>query len=128
MSEAELNNTVIARSLTCTLESTKLLKATRKRAVSTAVLKRLVRSLDSGHGIRGLLLLPLRTFAVVTGHLGPLEKEQPVILRQEGLTAAQCAGTTTDTSPARTSSSCDCLVGVTSSSLTHDLEPSVVHV
>lgn len=45
------------------------------------------------------------------------------ILRQEGLTAAHCAGTTTDTSPARTSSSslklqsCGCLVGVTSSSL-----------
>lgn len=87
-----------------------------------------------GTGLGASCVCPLCTFAVVTtGHLGPPEKQPRVILRQEGLTAAQCAGTTADTSPTCTSpsslktQSCDCLVGVSSSSLPDDLELSVVH-
>lgn len=100
--------------------------------MSTAVLKKLVGSLYSGTGLGASCFCPLCTFAVVTGQLGPPEKQPRVILRQEGLTAAQCAGTTADTSPTCTSpsslksQSCDCLVGVSSSSLTHDLEIAVV--
>lgn len=58
VSELECNNTVIARNLTSSLDSTKLLKATRKRAASTAVLKRLVRSLYSGMGLGASCFCP----------------------------------------------------------------------
>lgn len=86
-----------------------------------------------GMGRGASCFCPLCTFAVITGRPSPPEKQPQGTLRQEGLTAAQCAGIAIDTSPACTSSSsvklqsCDCLVGISSSSLTHDVELSVVH-
>ena len=78
MSEPELNNTVIARCLTCTVDNTKLWKVIRKGALSTAVLKRLVRRRYRGHGTRGLLFLPLVYFC---SHHWPPESSREAATR-----------------------------------------------